>query len=113
MEIHPPVAEISPAELKKRLDAGDKVVILDVREAHELAICSLANTLHIPLGELAYKLDKLEPYKEQEIAVYCRSGKRSERAAMFLQENGFKHVSNLQGGILAWADQVDSEMAKY
>jgi len=107
------VAEISPSDLSQRLKNGEDIVILDVREAHELAVCSLLNTVHIPLGQLAYKLEQMQPYKDREIAVYCRSGKRSERAALFLLESGFKNVSNLKGGILAWADEVDPSLAKY
>ena len=107
------VSEITATDLKKRLDSGDKVVILDVREPHELAICSLANTAHIPLGELPARISEIEPYKETEIIVYCRSGKRSERAAQFLSESGFKSAVNLSGGILAWSDEVDPTVAKY
>lgn len=107
------VKEITPLELKKKLDAGNEVVILDVREPHELAICHLDNSAHVPLGELPYRLSELAGCKNSELIVYCRSGKRSERACHLLVANGFAQVFNLKGGILAWADEVDSTVAKY
>lgn len=107
------VSEITATDLKKRLDAGDQVVILDVREPHELAICSLANTAHIPLGQLPTRVSEIDSYKDKEIIVYCRSGKRSERAAQFLADSGFTNAVNLAGGILSWSDEVDPAMAKY
>jgi sulfur-carrier protein adenylyltransferase/sulfurtransferase len=107
------IDEISATELKKRLDAGDDIILLDVRESHELDICSLNYTVHIPMGELTFKVNSLDQFKDKDIAVYCRSGVRSERAAMFLKDSGFKTVYNLRGGILAWADEVDPKIQKY
>ncbi len=107
------IGQISPKELKQRLDTGKSIVILDVREPHELEICQLANTVHIPLGALKDRLGELESYKDQEIVVYCRSGGRSQRAASFLMSSGFKSVFNLSGGILAWADDVDGTVVRY
>lgn len=105
--------ELMPRELKKRMDEADDLVILDVREPHELAICSLANTVHIPLGQLPFRLSELEKYRNSEIVVYCRSGKRSASACQLLARSGFASVANLTGGILAWADDVDPTVAKY
>ena len=107
------VPEISVLELKRRLDAGQEVVILDVREASELKICSLPNTFHIPLGDLDERLPEIEAVKAKEIVVYCRSGRRSAIAADFMQENGFKTVYNLKGGVLAWSDEIDASFEKY
>lgn len=107
------VKEIGAMELKKRLDSGEAVAILDVREPHELAICKLANTFHIPVGALMDRMTELEPYKDRELIVYCRSGGRSARAAAFLGQQGFKSVYNLHGGILAWSDEVDPTVTKY
>ena len=107
------VAEITPVDLKSRLDKGDQIILLDVREPHELEICSLPNPVHIPLGQLPGRLPELEAHKAEEIVVYCRSGGRSERAAMFMTDNGFNKVLNLKGGILAWSDQVDPSIEKY
>ena len=107
------IEQITATELKKSLDAGREFVLLDVREPHELGICKLNYTLHIPLGEIRFHLDELEKLKDKEIVVYCRSGKRSLMAAEFLQEASFANVKNLKGGILAWSDEVDSSFTKY
>ena len=107
------VAEITPTELKKKLEGPGTVVVLDVREPHEVQICTLANAIHIPLGQLEQRLKDLDRYKEQEIIVYCRSGKRSEMACGLLQQHGFKTVTNLQGGILQWSNDVEPSMQKY
>lgn len=105
--------EISPQELKARLDSGEKVVILDVREPHELKICSLVNTMHIPMAELADRLNELEKYKDQDIVVYCRSGGRSGRCVEYMKLQGFNRALNLIGGILEWSDQIDPSINKY
>ncbi len=105
--------EITAGDLKRRLEAGDEVAILDVREPHELEICKLDNRFHVPLGQLPARLNELESHKDRDVVVYCRSGKRSERACQYMRENGFVKVANLKGGILAWANDVDPTMAKY
>ena len=105
--------EITAKELKKRLDAGEKVVLLDIREPHELAICTLANTTaHIPMGDLMERLSELEKFRNQDIVVYCRSGNRSDSCAEFLRDQGFSGL-NLIGGIIAWSDDIDSSIQKY
>lgn len=105
--------EISPTELKARLDKGDKPFILDIREPHELAVCALEHSAHIPMGELPTRHGELAAHKNSEIIVYCRSGARSDRCAAFLRSQGYAHVLNLTGGILRWADEVDSSVQKY
>ena len=104
------VPEIRPEELKARLDAGDDVFILDVREPHEYQICNLGGHL-IPLGELPARLNELD--SSREIVVHCRSGVRSAKAVALLRQAGFAKVKNLAGGILAWSDKVDPSVAKY
>jgi sulfur-carrier protein adenylyltransferase/sulfurtransferase len=104
------VPEISPKELKARLDHGDDLFILDVREPHEFQICNLKGHL-IPLGELPRRVHELD--SSQEIVAHCRSGKRSAEAVDFLRKAGFKKILNLTGGILAWSDQVDPSVPKY
>ncbi len=106
-------AEISPRELKSRLDSGEKLVILDVREPHELKICSLVNTVHIPMGELPDRLAELDKYKGEDIIVYCRSGGRSGRCVEYMRLHGFDRAINLTGGILLWSDEIDQSMSKY
>jgi sulfur-carrier protein adenylyltransferase/sulfurtransferase len=104
------ISEISPRELKARLDRGDDLFILDVREPHEYQICNIGGQL-IPLGELARRVSELD--SSREIVAYCRSGVRSANAIQFLKQAGFRKLWNLKGGILAWSDEVDPSMPKY
>ncbi len=104
------VPEITPVELKKKLDAGQEVFILDVREPHEYQICHLDGYL-IPLGELPARVHELN--SADEIVAHCRSGMRSAQAVDFLRKAGFRKVKNLKGGILAWSEQVDPRVPKY
>jgi adenylyltransferase/sulfurtransferase len=104
------VPEITPHELKARLDRGDDVFILDVREPHEYQICNIHGYL-IPLGELPRRAHELD--SSREIVAHCRSGKRSAEAVDFLRKAGFRKIWNLKGGILAWSDEVDPSVPKY
>jgi sulfur-carrier protein adenylyltransferase/sulfurtransferase len=104
------ISEIQVEELKRRLDAGDDLFVLDVREPHEYQICNIGGHL-IPLGDLPKRVSELD--SSREIVAHCRSGVRSAKAVTFLQQAGFKKVHNLAGGILAWADRVDPKMPKY
>lgn len=104
------VPEITPREFKARLDRGDDLFVLDVREPHEYQICNLQGHL-IPLGELPRRVHELD--SSREIVAHCRSGKRSAEAIDFLRKAGFKKILNLKGGILAWSDEVDSSVPKY
>ncbi|MEO0732854.1 MAG: rhodanese-like domain-containing protein [Bacteroidota bacterium] len=89
-------------ELKKREAAGEKdYVLLDVREDYERAEFNIGG-IHVPLGQLTMSFDKLAPHKEEEIIVYCRSGKRSAMAQELLRQAGFANVRNLEGGMLAY-----------
>src|ERR1700688_4009853 len=104
------VPEIQVEEVNRRLDAGENLFVLDVREPHEYQICNINGHL-IPLGDLPNRVHELD--SSREIVAHCRSGVRSAKAVTFLQQAGFKKVHNLAGGILAWADRVDPKMAKY
>ena len=104
------VPEMQVEELKRRLDAGDDLFVLDVREPHEYQICNIGGYL-IPLGDLPKRVNELD--SSREIVAHCRSGVRSAKAVNFLQQAGFKKVHNLAGGILAWADRVDPKLPKY
>jgi sulfur-carrier protein adenylyltransferase/sulfurtransferase len=104
------VSEIQVEELKRRLDAGEDIFVLDVREPHEYQICNIDGYL-IPLGDLPKRVHELD--SSREIVAHCRSGVRSAKAVNFLRQAGFKKVHNLAGGILAWADRVDPKMPKY
>ena len=103
-------SEMQVEELKQRLDRGEDLFVLDVREPHEYQICNLGGHL-IPLGDLPNRVSELDTSKE--IVAHCRSGVRSAKAVNFLRQAGFKKVHNLAGGILAWADRVDPTMPKY
>jgi sulfur-carrier protein adenylyltransferase/sulfurtransferase len=104
------VPEITPKELKTRLDRGDDIYILDVREPNEYQICNINGHL-IPLGELSRRVHELD--SSREIVAHCKSGKRSAEAVEFLRGAGFRKISSLKGGILAWSDQVDPTVPKY
>jgi len=99
---------ITVEELKRRLDAGEKLNIIDVREPHEKADFDIGGAL-IPLGQvLSMQIDEIEDLKDKEVIVYCRSGNRSGQACMFLNAMGFKNTRNLVGGILAWQEKIGS-----
>ena len=104
------VPAMEPEELKRRLDRGEDIFILDVREPHEYQICNLDGYL-IPLGDLPNRVNELD--SSREIVAHCRSGVRSAKAVSFLQQAGFRKVKNLTGGILAWSDKVDPTVPKY
>src|ERR1700741_3549954 len=104
------IPEITPRELKARLDRGDDLFILDVREPHEYQIRNLKGHL-LPLGELTRRVHELD--SSREIVAHCRSGKRSAEAVDFLRKAGFRKILNLKGGILAWSDEVDPSVPKY
>jgi adenylyltransferase/sulfurtransferase len=114
-EEHEPVfngiPEITPAEVKKKMDAHEPFVLIDVREPHEYQICSIPGSKLIPLGEVAKRMSELN--SADEIVVHCKSGMRSAKAVDFLLKSGFRKIHNMKGGILAWSDQVDPSVPKY
>jgi adenylyltransferase/sulfurtransferase len=103
--------EISVEALKEMRDRGERVVLVDVREAHEWPISDLSDSVKIPLGTLPQSLGKLS--KEDDIVVYCRTGGRSGQAVQFLQQAGYRGAKNLAGGINRWAQRIDPKMAQY
>jgi adenylyltransferase/sulfurtransferase len=105
------VPHITAPELKAKQERGDAFVLVDVREPFEYDICRIPGSRLIPLGQLASRMSELD--SADEIVLQCKSGARSARALKLLQEAGFSKLSNLEGGILAWSDQVDSTVAKY
>lgn len=105
------LAETTVEELKARLDRRDGVFILDVRNPPEFQICRLPGSTLIPLPELPQRFRELSP--DREIVVHCKSGMRSLKATQFLRDQGFRNVKNLKGGILAWAERIDSTMPRY
>jgi rhodanese-related sulfurtransferase len=96
---------ITAEELKKRIDSGEDLNIVDVREPHEHAEFNIGGVL-VPLGDIrAMQVDELEDLKDEEVIVYCRSGGRSSQAAMILETMGFSNVKNLAGGMLGWQEK--------
>ena len=95
-------AHITSAALKERIAAGEDLVLIDVRQPEEHAEVHIPDSMLIPLGELPARLDELEPYRDREVIVYCRSGNRSGQACMFLSMQGFTNLVNLEGGMLQW-----------
>lgn len=102
--------EISPTELKSRMDAGDNIQVIDVREPFEYEICNIGAEL-IPMGDIPSNLDKIS--RDKDVIIHCKSGGRSGNITQFLMAQGFDNVHNLRGGILAWSDEVDSSVTKY
>lgn len=106
-----PVWEISPVELKRRLENGSRLALVDVREPHEWDIVHLEGALLIPQNELTARMNELD--SADEIVLYCRSGERSSRALNLLRDAGFGRLKNLRGGINAWSRSVDPSLPEY
>ena len=107
-----PMREITATELKQRLDNGDDIQIVDVREPNEVAVARIPNTIHIPLGQVINRMSEIDPTRET--VVHCKMGGRSARAIDALQRSGFKgNLINLAGGITAWSNDVDPSVPKY
>ncbi len=107
------IPEITPAELKQRLDRGDRLTIIDVREPQEWDIANLEEhgSRLIPLGQIEERAGEIDP--EEEIVLHCRSGARSAQALAALRDRGYTRLWNLRGGILSWSDDVDPSLPKY
>ena len=104
--------EITATELKQRLDKGDDIQIIDVREDNEVAIGRIPNSVHIRLAEVINRMDEIDPNRET--VVHCKMGGRSARAIEALERTGFKgKLMNLKGGITAWSNEVDPSVPKY
>ena len=102
---------IQTDELKSRLDAGEKPVLLDVREAWEFSICNIEGSINISMSEPEKLIKELNT--NDEIIAICHHGMRSFQVCNYLEENGFDRVSNLDGGIDAWAKTIDQDMEQY
>jgi adenylyltransferase/sulfurtransferase len=103
--------DLSASELARRLNEPNPPLLLDVREPHELQISALPGALNIPLGSLAARLSELDSARE--LVIFCKAGTRSARALELLASAGFKRIKHLQGGINAWAREVDSRLPVY
>jgi len=105
------MSEISPQELKSRLDRRAAPLLLDVRQDWETKLCRLPNAVHIPIEEIELRVEELT--REDEIVVYCHQGVRSAAVAEYLRSLGFASVRNLSGGLDQWARTVDPAMRRY
>ena len=104
--------EMTATELKQRLDNGDDIQIIDVREDNEVAIARIPNSKHIPLAQVLNRVDEIDPGRET--VVHCKMGGRSARAIEALQRSGFQgKLINLKGGIIGWSNEVDPSVPKY
>ncbi len=96
---------ISVEELKQKMDRGEKINLIDCREAHEYEEANLGGLL-LPLGKIqTMQVDEIENLKDEEVIIYCRSGRRSMMACMMLDQMGFTNTFNVTGGILEWQDK--------
>ena len=102
---------ILPEELKKRLDAGEKPILLDVREPWEFSICKIEGSVNISMSEPEKLISELNA--NDEIIAICHHGMRSFQVCNYLENNGFNKVLNLDGGIDSWAKTIDTDMAQY
>jgi adenylyltransferase/sulfurtransferase len=105
------IPTISVHELKRKIEANGALTVLDVREPFEYEIAHISGSKLIPLGELPRRFDELA--RDGEIAVHCKSGKRSAQAVQLLRHAGFTNVANVTGGIDAWANEIDPSVPKY
>jgi rhodanese-related sulfurtransferase len=105
------IGKIDPVTLKARLERGESVLILDVREPFEIALAPFPGATHIPMGDIPSRLSELDP--DQETVVVCHHGVRSAQVAMYLAQNGFESVLNLSGGIDAWSEDADPSTPRY
>ncbi len=104
--------QITATELKQRLDNGEDLQIIDVREANELDIAKMPGTVHIPLGQVLNRMSEIDPNRET--VVHCKMGGRSAKAIAVLKQAGFSgNLINLTGGITAWSNEVDPSVPKY
>lgn len=107
--------ELTPSQYRQRWSEDDeregRVVMIDVREDHELAISRLPNAVHMPMGEVPGRLAELD--RDRPLVVLCRSGGRSGQVVQYLQQQGFEDVYNLAGGINEWAETLDPTLTVY
>ena len=103
---------ITATELKIRMDAGDNIQLIDVRQPDEHAFAQIDGAKLIPLGDIVKRMDEIDPTRET--VIHCKMGGRSAKAIEALQRAGFKgNLTNLKGGITAWSDEVDKNVPKY
>ena len=105
--------EVTPREVKARLDAGEPIVLIDCRTPQEHAIASIEQAILVPLHEAGMRLQELKQHADKKVIIHCHHGMRSLQMAAFLRHQGFADVTSLAGGIDAWAMGVDPAMKRY
>ncbi len=105
--------EIDVLSVKQMLQGGEAFVLLDCREADEVATARIAGSVHIPMRDIPARLAELEAAKAGRLVVHCHHGGRSQRVTHFLRQQGFTQAQNMSGGIDAWSEQVDPSVPKY
>ena len=105
--------EISPADVKARLERGDKFLLLDCREPSEHEVAAIAAARLLPMSELVDRVEELADWKQDSIVVHCHKGMRSLRVTNWLREQGFENVQSMAGGIEAWSLEIDPEVPRY
>jgi rhodanese-related sulfurtransferase len=105
------IGVIEPRALKERIERGEQIVILDVREPFEIELAPFPGATHIPMGDIPARLQELEP--DRETVVVCHHGIRSAQVANYLAQSGFERVLNLSGGIDAWSSDADPATPRY
>ena len=112
-EVRPntPIPEAAPEEIQRRLESGENLLLIDVREREEVAVAALSDALVCPLSEAAEWIDRLP--KDQPLVIFCHHGIRSMRVAVALAQRGHENVINMSGGIDLWSTQVDARVPRY
>lgn len=103
--------EISVFALDQRIKANESVNVIDVREVSELEIVKMDGAQHIPMGDIPLRMNELD--KDSELIIMCKSGGRSAQVCDFLERNGYSNVTNLSGGIISWAQNIDKNLNTY
>ncbi|MEK7729728.1 MAG: rhodanese-like domain-containing protein [candidate division KSB1 bacterium] len=103
--------QMSVTELRDRRKAGEKIILLDVREQNEVDYCKIAGSIHIPMNQVPMRMNELNP--QDVIVVHCHVGGRSMQVCGFLESKGYADVSNLHGGIKEWSRQIDPTVPSY
>lgn len=105
--------EISATEVKARLDSGENLLLLDVREENEYETARIAEAKLIPMSQIAERVGEIQAWKDRPIVVHCHKGMRSMRVTQWLLSEGFEHVQSMAGGIDAWSTEVDENVPRY
>ena len=105
------IKEITVKELKNKFDNNEDFMLLDVRNIQEVLFSKINGSIHIPMNEIMKRINELDSNKE--IIIQCKSGKRSARVCEYLMTQNFNNVKNLKGGIISWADEIDSSIQVY